>query len=357
LSLNIAIEAIINNLYLFNSLKRYNDNNMCSDLDSGIASNKIISKKHHYLPVFYLNGFCNNDGLFYVFDKVKDDFLPKCSPESKFFINNLNNYIHNGKPIFSYEESYFNKIDNLGSKALKEIIESDISIEDNIPFKTKIDFIWFLTNLFWRAPSANKTFVDIIQKEGLNNKYFGFYKGSPKNKLSDEDIPDIKKQIIDDDEIKKVFRTIVPSINSNINEMWRLLQVWNIFKIDNSHLITGDFPFVNNNSNLCLENIFDNFIFPISNNRLLMFGKDYPMFIDSIVLSFINLSIFNSANRFVCCHKKELILDVIKHRNELSKNNKTESINVILFKYLKIQSNFKSFDDYKKFVSGTNYKI
>lgn len=311
-----------------------------------IISEDIISKRHHFLPIFYLKGFCDDDGLFYVFDKKRDDFLPKCKPDSKFYINHLNNYIHNGKPLFSYEENYFSPMDSKGAKVFKQIIEADISTEDTIPFETKIDFVWFLTNLFWRSPQANETFIELVRKEGLNNRYFGFYKKSKENRIYDENIPVIKSQILSDSEIQKNFRTMMPYIDGNREEMWRLLQNWMIFDVYNSGMITGDSPILNNNKNLSLDNVFGDVVFPISKNRLVIFGEKVPKFMDALLGAYINLSIFYSADRFICSHNKELIIDILKHRDELSQKDKYDCTLENLFKIIDLHSQFESHKQY-----------
>ena len=66
-------------------------------------------------------------------------------------------------------------MDTKGSKTFKEIRNANISEEDTISFETKIDFVWFLTNLYWRSPRANETLIKLIREEGLNNRYFGLY--------------------------------------------------------------------------------------------------------------------------------------------------------------------------------------
>jgi hypothetical protein len=50
------------------------------------------SKKHHYLPRHYLNGFTNSDNSFFVYDKQKDKIFP-ASPDDAFFQNNLNTVV------------------------------------------------------------------------------------------------------------------------------------------------------------------------------------------------------------------------------------------------------------------------
>ncbi len=47
------------------------------------------SKRHHYLPQFYLRGFTDNKGEFYVFDKQTEE-IRKSNPLNSFFENHRN---------------------------------------------------------------------------------------------------------------------------------------------------------------------------------------------------------------------------------------------------------------------------
>ena len=55
------------------------------------------SRKHHYLPRYYLKGFADEKNSFFVYDKTNDNIF-KSSPNSIFFENNLNTVsIKNGQ--------------------------------------------------------------------------------------------------------------------------------------------------------------------------------------------------------------------------------------------------------------------
>ena len=47
------------------------------------------SKRHHYLPRYYLKGFTNSDNRFFVYDKEEERIFVS-SPGAAFFENNLN---------------------------------------------------------------------------------------------------------------------------------------------------------------------------------------------------------------------------------------------------------------------------
>ena len=48
------------------------------------------SRQHHYIPVYFIKGFTNEDGLLYVYDKIKDEFLKPKTPKQLFYENDGN---------------------------------------------------------------------------------------------------------------------------------------------------------------------------------------------------------------------------------------------------------------------------
>jgi len=57
---------------------------------------KKISWRHHYLPVFYLKGFTNENKKFLIFDKEQNRFIKngkEFSPSSYFFKKDANTFL------------------------------------------------------------------------------------------------------------------------------------------------------------------------------------------------------------------------------------------------------------------------
>jgi len=71
-----------------------------------------FSKRHHYLPIFYLRGFVNDQGTFHVYDKITGKLLEDQKPDSKYFEKHLNNYRFDGAIKFTMEEPYFTPQDS-----------------------------------------------------------------------------------------------------------------------------------------------------------------------------------------------------------------------------------------------------
>ncbi|MDB5145005.1 MAG: hypothetical protein JWQ66_3718 [Mucilaginibacter sp.] len=57
----------------------------------------VYSRRHHFLPVFYLKGFTGPQETFHVYDKIEDKILESQTPKSKYFEKHLNNYKFDGE--------------------------------------------------------------------------------------------------------------------------------------------------------------------------------------------------------------------------------------------------------------------
>jgi len=130
------------------------------------------SKGHHYLPVFYLKGFSDDETLIHVYDKINQCYLPKSKPESKFKENNLNNFIHENQIRFTYEESFYTPLDTKSARIFDKIKNLSIARNDELSHDEQYDLLWFITHLYWRSPYSNHLIEKIIKQDGFSNKYF-----------------------------------------------------------------------------------------------------------------------------------------------------------------------------------------
>jgi len=99
---------------------------------------KNPAKKHHYLPVFYLNGFTDEEGLFCVYDKLKKKFHVRQRPNNWFLANHLNSYRPDGKLLFTLEEPYHTEMDSESAPSLRKIKDGDSSQQIDIQDKIQI---------------------------------------------------------------------------------------------------------------------------------------------------------------------------------------------------------------------------
>ena len=82
-----------------------------------------VSKKHHYLPVHYLNGFTDSNNTFYVYDKKTGKIFPT-SPNGVFFENDLNTVTFPNGESLDFLEDLYTEIENQSWGTFNKIRES-----------------------------------------------------------------------------------------------------------------------------------------------------------------------------------------------------------------------------------------
>lgn len=306
------------------------------------------SIKHHYLPVFYQNGFCNESKMIHVYDKKNDVFLEESPPIRHFLVKNLNNYRFNNEIITSTEESFFTPLDTRCAKLFNKINFNDPN-SDLTASLDRMDILYFMTHLFWRTPSSDNDFRSVIEKEGACNNYFGLSNKETGERLNDEDFPEFKERILSDSEFLKNLKIHVP-INNAKQELLDLVKKWKIFTLTDdsiSKFIIGDSPIINQNSDIKLSKIFDNVIFPLSKNKILILNANSPEFIDNNIVNRINLSIFHNSKRFVASGNKNNLESIILCYKQLMETDKKFDHLEHTFGLINNISKFKTFEDYK----------
>jgi len=136
------------------------------------------STKHHYVPVFYLKGFTDAEGYFYVYDKLTKNTW-KSKPENAFFENHRNTgslQYQKGDYVFTSDglEKAFADVDNAAAKVI-QLIKKSRAEDDILSTEILLQVKYFINSLFWRSP-ANDELKKIILKsdefKGLDNGYF-----------------------------------------------------------------------------------------------------------------------------------------------------------------------------------------
>ena len=83
-----------------------------------------ISKRHHYIPEFFIKGFAGEDRLLSVYNKQTAKLEPKRrSPKQIFFEWNRNTFSLNGEDSDFVEKLYQNREDKF-SKTYKKIMKN-----------------------------------------------------------------------------------------------------------------------------------------------------------------------------------------------------------------------------------------
>ena len=159
------------------------------------------STRHHYIPQFYAKGFTDKDGLFYVYDKQKNEIIKtKRSPKSVFYgIDKYTIRTEDGESTI-LEDKLYSDLDNKCATAIRNFRDldntEDLHSNDNVAF-----IRFFVVNLVWRIPANDGMYdeyynrIDIVFEDGNGN-----VTRNPENEA----------QLKSSDDYKKMVRFIVP---------------------------------------------------------------------------------------------------------------------------------------------------
>ncbi|SDY51516.1 DUF4238 domain-containing protein [Hymenobacter psychrophilus] len=257
------------------------------------------SKKHHYLPQFYLRGFTDEKGFFTVYDK-KLDIFRRSRPENNFYEKNKNLIdIHGEKSLF---------IENMYSH-LESTLAPVVALIENSSHKDRIlssDIIvrlkFFVEIMRWRNPALDDVYKTIVRRMKIED--FGLNVVSNNEEKSKE----IEEIMMQEPVVWQMLRPFMAAmgLGSMTNESYDANK-WNITYQEGGFPILGDFPIIFNPATIA-DNINGEFIFPLSSQRTVIYSKTNglkqlpDMFSIDKDLAQIHL-----AKRFVCCKRGEYL--------------------------------------------------
>lgn len=304
-----------------------------------------FSKRHHYLPVFYLRGFVNEQGTFHVYDKITGKVLEDQKPDSKYFEKHLNNYKFDGEIKFTMEESYFTPQDSRAAPLFVRMREPGFK-DEHLTALERFEVLGFLMSLYWRLPGTNSKALELIKKEGISNKYIGMFNGG--QQLRDSDVPDLREKFFKDEQALRLYKASIPLTNGAMEEIYKLFSQWHLYIMNDAAdpLVIGDDPFVFWNDNFSLDQLFGELIFPLGGNRLLVLSPNAPSYLDSTLTSMTNLAVLHQARRYISCQSKEYLLNLVAMYEKTKALEQTDDILKAAFQILHAQAKFVNYNDY-----------
>lgn len=174
-------------------------------------SNQKSSKKHHYIPRFYLKKFTNNHEFLYVLDK-------SALPESRYKLLPINNIGYesnmykykNIDGVYENLESTFSKMEGTAAKIIRKIEnKKHLSLQD------KSDLSIFLINMWVRVPQAREE-INRRTQEILNSVSQMYLSTMATEKMQDE-ILKITGKFFSETDIKDLKNFATDSNRSKID--------------------------------------------------------------------------------------------------------------------------------------------
>lgn len=114
-------------------------------------NSKKLSSDHHYIPQFYLRGFCRSDGTFDVYDKLHQTFKKSPQTPAKIFFEKNKNTIKYRDRKTDQIEFFYSTLESSFSQLFKLINSDDNAI--TILNSEAISLLQkYLAIQFWRLP-------------------------------------------------------------------------------------------------------------------------------------------------------------------------------------------------------------
>ena len=117
------------------------------------------SKRHHYIPQFFLRGFTNEAGEYFIYDKIKDE-IRKSKPINTFFENKRNTG-RLGNTEDDFLENLYARFDTRTAPFIEELRKMT-STNYTLHPETLARLKMFIPQLFWRIPKNDENLERII---------------------------------------------------------------------------------------------------------------------------------------------------------------------------------------------------
>lgn len=220
------------------------------------------SVKHHFLPIFYLKGFTNEDEKFKIFNVKNKNFKQKgklFSPSSHFYILK-DNTITTDFGEDDFMEKLYEKIDNNFAKILHTI---NTNKHENIFGINEADMPHinnFVSQIYWRSPYTKEILKNYIEIH--THKQLGF-KINNQDATYNEKLSMDLKNIPEFYKAYKLYNSLLDAIRG-----FNCRTQYNIFgRPKELPSICSDFPIIFKTTNN-IKVYEDDYIFPLCKERI-----------------------------------------------------------------------------------------
>jgi hypothetical protein len=285
------------------------------------------SHKHHYLPQHYLQGFVNDSGSLFVYDKQKDTIF-ESGPVGVFFENNLNTVnLADGETSDFLEDSYTN-FEAVAWAPFNRIRQSNY--QTPVTLSDKIHLFYFLLFLYWRLPANTaeaRRLTQMAFEETGDLDYFRLVTKDGNKAQLPKELIDIWRQ---SPAFQKAFRQILPYAPFHKDKDWvQMLDQWNFYYTADGTgwYVVGDNPIIARRNQVTdVTHPLEEFVFPISSSIMLISTKPTPpQDLQSIFITQYGLAMIENSQRFVAGKDKEYLNNLVKiHHDFCMKFSKAE---------------------------------
>lgn len=291
-----------------------------------IVTNK--SSAHHYIPKFFIDGFLDDDGLLFVYNKTNDRIKKnKQGSKGVFFEIDRNSTSIGSNISVSWFEDAYSIFDNIIPPAIK-LLRSDIDLPESIRIDLHAHLNTFLIDLYWRNVNNDLLFDTIY-----NNASVTLTDSNGTRLLSNIDANEYKN----DPFFKQLMRfkmTISTLNNISTPKSDNDIFTTSTITFPQKQLCIGDSPFLMKElpkKHTDLLNI-PAFI-PISNTKLYLRNITLKGQLRFHETSMFNALIINQSSNLICCANKMILEAAIAYYKFAKKENLFDYFKQLLFQF------------------------
>lgn len=252
-----------------------------------------ISSRHHYLPVFYLKGFTDAQGLLNVYNIKEDRLVNKSLPPKSVFFERDRNTLFLEPENTDFIEQLYSMIDSSCAKAFESLLAiKNKEVTTDILIKVR----FFISTLFWRIPNIDSDIDAFIDGLGMEDLKFKIV-----DKEGKDAPPDVFQKYLQDPNFRKAYRASLSLINHRIIKNDEVNNWKFYFATDRSFHVCGDSPIIKRDESAKFLEDTD-FIIPLSSRNLLIHKKGERVnVIQPETIFKIDLLIFLQSSKYACC--------------------------------------------------------
>ncbi len=260
------------------------------------------SKRHHYIPQFFLRGFTNEAGEYFIYDKIKDE-IRKSKPINTFFENKRNTG-RLGNTEDDFLENLYARFDTRTAPFIEELRKMT-STNYTLHPETLARLKMFIPQLFWRIPKNDENLeriIDSIPFEATGFKIVN-HEGKPVSH-------DIQSKLKDVDYFRKMYHILIPFITHNNIYRNNEYDTWKVYFRENKSIL-GDNPIITKalTDFGCLTR---EIIFPVCSDKFLIHTRQpKPLNLPPLFIFELDLLMIIQAKRFVCCADEKYLNTLI----------------------------------------------
>lgn len=293
------------------------------------------SRNHHYVPRYYLKGFCRQDGTFDVYDKQYKRFRkPPQSPGTAFFEKDRNNIRLRGVRTDQIEKLYAGVESGLGN--LFNAIRAGMTGEELLqPHGIRLLKLHMAIQ-FWRLP----------RMDGFADRFLLSQTPSDLERICSIATPvmpghKVYDLVQSDPGFRRYFRSFwLPLATFDLGERipermsWTLLDVEDATRWSNHLCSDTPFIFLQPESLLAFSG---SFVFPLSGSRLLISRprSNTSSSLDPSLSVRLSILLYLQASRFVAAVSRSYIEKIIELSNHYVRSNGKERLEAEVFGFLK----------------------